>query len=140
MKRLIPLLLFCFAPLQAQPSPEALIRDGHFKRARAILEQRYQANPNDPETLRLLSKIRQAWGDTAMAVTLAEKALAANPKDARYHLQLADALGDRRPASSVNLGLPAGSRARWTPRWRSIRTTPKRFPCRWATTTRRPEL
>ncbi|MGD1074331.1 MAG: tetratricopeptide repeat protein, partial [Bryobacteraceae bacterium] len=92
-------------------SPEALIRDGHFKRARAILEQRYQANPNDPETLRLLSKIRQAWGDSAMAVTLAEKALAANPaanpKDARYHLQLADALGDEAQKASVfrQLGL-----------------------------------
>jgi tetratricopeptide (TPR) repeat protein len=101
MKRLFPIFLFCFAPLQAQPSPEALIRDGHFKRARVILEQRYQANPNDPETLRLLSQIRQAWGDTAMAVTLAEKALSANPKDARYHLRLADALGEEAEKASV---------------------------------------
>jgi len=107
MKRLLPILLFSLASLQAQPSPEALIRDGHYKRARGILEQRYQANPNDPETLRLLSQIRQAWGDSATAVTLAEKALASHPRDARYHLRLADALGDEAQKAGVfrQLGL-----------------------------------
>lgn len=31
----------------ANPTPEALIKAGHWKRARAVIEPHYQLNPND---------------------------------------------------------------------------------------------
>ncbi len=67
---------------------------GHFKRARAIVEQRYRQNPKDPETLWLMAWLKQEWRDSHTAIELAEKAVAADPKNARFHHRLADALGD----------------------------------------------
>ena len=77
------------------------MRANHFKKARAVVEQRYRANPNDPETCWLLSEIRHEWRDLDAAETLAEKAVAANPRDARYHLQLSGVLGDRAEKASL---------------------------------------
>ncbi|MBZ5619661.1 MAG: tetratricopeptide repeat protein [Acidobacteriia bacterium] len=90
---------FCAVVLSAislagQGSPEALIRDGHLKRARAMVEPKFRSNPNDPETLWLMSWIRQDWKDLKAAREYAEKAVAADPRNARYHLRLAEVVGD----------------------------------------------
>src|SRR5215831_4275108 len=79
---------------QADDSPQKLMEQGHFKRARPLIEERYRANPNDAETLWMMSRIKQAFGDAKAAEGFAEKAVTANPKEARYHLQLADASGE----------------------------------------------
>ncbi|MBZ5586073.1 MAG: tetratricopeptide repeat protein [Acidobacteriia bacterium] len=97
----------CFA---AEPTPQALIESGHFKRARAILEPRYRANPKDPETLCLLSQLKQKWRDYATALDLAEKALAVDPKNPRYHLRVADAAGALAGKSGVFRQLSLGRR------------------------------
>ncbi len=88
------LLWFCAIPLLGQVSPEALIHDGHFKRARVAVEAMYQAKPNDPQTLWLMSQVRLVWKDFKAAHEFAEKALAADPKNAKYHLQLAEVIGE----------------------------------------------
>jgi tetratricopeptide (TPR) repeat protein len=80
--------------LAAQVSPRALIENGHFKRARALAEERFRSDPKDPETLWLVSSVKQAWNDYPAAIDAAEKAVAADPKSARYHMRLADALSD----------------------------------------------
>src|SRR5947209_3269474 len=97
------LLLLCCggAVLLAQPSPEALLRDGHFKRARAIVEAKFAASSNDPELLCWMSRIRQAWRDLPAAQQFAEKAVAADPKNANYHLRLADAVGEEAQHAGV---------------------------------------
>ena len=56
------------------PAPEALIKAGHWKRARPLVEQRYQANPGDARSAYLLSQVKAAFGDLDAAVPLAEKA------------------------------------------------------------------
>src|SRR3954471_20236961 len=89
------LLLLSCAALYGQPSPEKLIEEGHWKRARAIVEARFAANPKDPETLYLMSWIKQGLGDPAAAEQLAEKAVAADPKVAKYHFRLAEAVGEQ---------------------------------------------
>jgi tetratricopeptide (TPR) repeat protein len=88
-----PLLLSAVS-LSAQVTPEALIRDGHYKRALAMVEPRYRANPNDAETLWAMSHLKQVWKDLKASQELAEKAVAAGPKSARYHLRLAEAVGE----------------------------------------------
>lgn len=92
--RCIALFLTGVAALHAQVSPEALIEKGHFKRARVLAEQRFHSDPKDPQTLWLMSSVKQAWKDYAPAIDFAEKAVAADPKNARYHMRLADALSD----------------------------------------------
>jgi tetratricopeptide (TPR) repeat protein len=74
------------------PSPEALVLTGHWKRARAALESRVQANPNDAQALFLLSQVRVAYRDYKDAVTLAERAAAQNPKSVEYRQQVAEAI------------------------------------------------
>lgn len=92
--RCVALFLVGVASLPAQVSPEALIEKGHFKRARVLVEQRFRSDPKDPEGLWLMSSVKQAWKDYAAAIDAAEKAVAADPKSARYHIRLANALSE----------------------------------------------
>jgi tetratricopeptide (TPR) repeat protein len=96
MRHLVVLLWGLSAPVvvPAQTSPDALIEEGHGKRARAMIESRYAANPNDPDTLRQMSWLKQAQGDLAAATQFAEQAVAAAPKDPKCHYRLAEAIGD----------------------------------------------
>ena len=86
-------LLWAPAPAAANdPSPEALVQTGHWKRARAVLEPRVQANPKDAQALFLLSQVRVAYREFKDAVTLAERAAAQNPKSVEYRQQVAEAV------------------------------------------------
>src|SRR5262245_47063108 len=76
-----------------QSSAEELIAAGHWKRARAIVEARIHESPDDPLANYLLSQIRHAFGEHATPLPLAETAVALDGKVARYHRQLAEALG-----------------------------------------------
>jgi cytochrome c-type biogenesis protein CcmH/NrfG len=74
-------------------SPEELAEGGHWKRVRAIVEPRVTANPGDAQAQWLLSRARQAFGELDAALSAAERAVAANPRRAEYHVQLANACG-----------------------------------------------
>lgn len=94
------LLCACLFGQTANPIQD-LIDDGHFKRARAAVQARYQEAPNDPETLWRLSRIRQLWGNLDEAHQLAERAVALAPKDPRFHYQLAEVAGQKAEKASV---------------------------------------
>jgi tetratricopeptide (TPR) repeat protein len=93
--------------MPAEVSPQVLIEKGHLKRARTLAEQRSNSDPNDPETLWLVSSVKQAFQDYSAAIDAAEKAVAADPKSPRYHMRLADALSDEaiRASKLKQLGL-----------------------------------
>jgi tetratricopeptide (TPR) repeat protein len=96
MSRLLLLLYVATAACAQTPdSLRGLIEDGHFKRARAAAEARYKESPNDPEVVWALSRVRQIWGSLDEAQKLAEKAVALAPKEARYHFQLAEVVGQK---------------------------------------------
>jgi tetratricopeptide (TPR) repeat protein len=78
----------CFAQ-----EAETLIEAGHWKRARALVEQRLHDAPDDPNATFLWSQIRNAFGDRSSPLPLAEKAVRLAPGVARYHRQLAEVLG-----------------------------------------------
>lgn len=99
--RFFPLLLLLATALFAQDAPDTLLRDGHFKRARAVLDARFKVSPNDAETLWLMSRIKHVYGDLDAAQQFAEKAIAANNKDARFHLRLAEVVGDKAVRASL---------------------------------------
>jgi tetratricopeptide (TPR) repeat protein len=83
------------------PSPDALIKAGHFKRARIIVEPKYKANPNDAELNYLISQIEDAFGNLDRARALAEKAVALDGKQARYHRQLGETYGETAEVASL---------------------------------------
>src|SRR6266496_231048 len=96
MRRTLTILLAGAATLAAQApgqmSPRELIEGGHFKRAHAMMEGR---TGSDAETLYLMATIKQAYGDLDAAEKLAERAVAANPKNAEYHYRLAEISGEK---------------------------------------------
>ncbi len=89
------------APPGEDPPPEVLIKDGHWKRARAVVEPQYKAHPEDAELNFLMSEIDDAFGELDNARALAEKAVALKGADARYHRQLADVDGETAETASL---------------------------------------
>ena len=77
----------------AEDSPSQLIEQGHFKRAEALLRPQLQKNAGDPQANFLMSRVDLAFRRVDDAIAHAEKAIAADGKNASYHAQLADALG-----------------------------------------------
>src|ERR1035438_10180119 len=76
-----------------QSAPEKLIVEGHWKRARAIVEARMREAPDDPLANFLFSQVRAAFGDREAPPPAAEKAVALDGRTAKYHRQLAEVLG-----------------------------------------------
>jgi hypothetical protein len=60
---------------------------------RALVEARIKETQDGALQNFLLSQIRGAFGDRAMPLTLAEKAVALDERTAKYHRQVAEVLG-----------------------------------------------
>jgi tetratricopeptide (TPR) repeat protein len=75
--------------------PKTLIETGHFKRARAIVEPRFQTNPKDAQAAHLLSRIHIALGAEDSGERLAQASIALDPGKADYHAHLAHIYGMR---------------------------------------------
>ena len=69
---------------------DALIENGHWKRARAQAEADYKANPNDVHVVYRLARIRQAFGNLDEAAKLAEGAVGLDAKYAPAQRELGD--------------------------------------------------
>jgi tetratricopeptide (TPR) repeat protein len=90
--------------LAAQGSPDELLPAGHFKKFRALAA----AHPaEDAEGLYLKATVAQLFGSLDEAEKLAERAVAANPREARYHYRLAVIAGVKAQRASAlhQLGL-----------------------------------
>jgi tetratricopeptide (TPR) repeat protein len=82
----------------AQTSPDELLPGNHFKRFRALAAAH---GANDAEGLYLNATMKQLWGSLDEAEKLAERAIEANPKEARYHYRLAVIAGEKAQKASV---------------------------------------
>ena len=98
------------APAPAATDPAALIEQGHWKEARALLEPRVAASPGDGEAARELAQVRMAYRDLTGAQQLAEKAVALDSKDARAHEVLAMVLGQRAQSAGCLASIPTSDR------------------------------
>jgi len=90
---LVVLCLAACAAGVAQTPAEALIEAGHWKRARALVDARFRANPHDALACFLESQIHAAFGDREAPLRLAEQAVALDGSVAKYHRQVAEAVG-----------------------------------------------
>jgi tetratricopeptide (TPR) repeat protein len=98
MKIVLALLtaVLCLAadsPETTADSAKTVIEEGHFKRARAIIEPRFRANPKDAQAAHLLSRIHVAFGAEDSAERLAQASIAEDPGKPDYHAHLAHLYG-----------------------------------------------
>ena len=91
--RLLCILMATSAGVSGPTVAERLIEAGHWKRARTIVEARIREAPNEAQANFLLSQIRNAFGERATPLALAEKAVAMDGRTAKYHRQVAEVLG-----------------------------------------------
>src|SRR5882672_8342898 len=82
--------LFSGVASGADAAPEALLEAGHFKRLRDWAEPLLAANPNDAQAAYYVATVKEETGDADGALPLAEKAMALDPNNARYHLLVAN--------------------------------------------------
>jgi tetratricopeptide (TPR) repeat protein len=93
-------------------TPEQLVDAGHFLRAEQILDPIVKAFPDDAPALWLLSRAKAALGEFDDAMKLAEGALAADPSNAGYHVQVAAVAGRIAEKASFLKQLTFAKRAR----------------------------
>lgn len=88
-------------------APDVLLENGHYKRLRAVAEQRLKTNGNDAAAQYYMAYIKFQQGDLDGALALAEKAAAADPKNAEYHYLIASIYGRKAESASIfsQLGL-----------------------------------
>jgi len=113
----LPLFAECRVPAIAPDaldrlSPAELIGAGHYLRAERILDSIAKQRPDDAQIAWLLSRARAALGDLDSAMKLAETALAADPSNAAYHVQVAAAAGRLAEKASMLKRLTYARRAR----------------------------
>ena len=88
------LLLFASWSFSANPpTADVLIRGGHYKQARALLEPELKKNPKSAGTLLQMARVKMAFGDTGAAIKLSEQVIQTDGKNANAHCMLADASG-----------------------------------------------
>jgi tetratricopeptide (TPR) repeat protein len=92
--------------------PEALADTGHYLRLKALVEPRVKADTGDAISLYWLSQAEGALGNLDAALKLAEQAVALDPKNAKYHSQLAAACGRLAQSSGLLKQLQFGRRAK----------------------------
>jgi tetratricopeptide (TPR) repeat protein len=84
-------------------STAALIEQGHYKRAQAILAERLRANPNDARSYCEMSKVSEAFARWDEAIRLAEKAVSLDSKNAEFQAAVGDAVGSKLSAASLGI-------------------------------------
>jgi tetratricopeptide (TPR) repeat protein len=90
---LLCILIFSLAAFAADPTPAALVHDGHFKQARPLVEQQLRNNPENPNALVLMARIDLAYDNHEHAIMLLRQAIALEPGNSDAHVYLAEAYG-----------------------------------------------
>lgn len=85
-----------------------MIRAGHWKRARAVLETQIKTSPQDAQTCYLLAQVRRVFKQLDQALPLAQQAVALDSKNSNFHLELARVYGEMAEKASF---LSAGALA-----------------------------
>lgn len=80
---------------------EMLVRAGHWKHARDILQSRLKARPQNARDCYLLAKVDVAFKDFAGALSLAQRAVALDGGVSDYHLELGEIDGEMATQASM---------------------------------------
>src|SRR5438445_9715496 len=97
LKRIAPALMVClstFTMCQGR-DPEALIRAGHIKQAKPVLEAKLKQNPKDANALWQMAWVKMDYNDLDNAIAMAQQATAADDKNADAHCMVAETMGTK---------------------------------------------
>lgn len=119
----VTLSIFMVSIALAGESPEQLIKAGHWKRAKPLVEGAYAANPKDAHVLFLMAKLKRVSGDLDQAHKLVEQSLALDSNNPDAHILLCDILGAEASKAGVFRRMSLGASLR-----REIENTVQRFP------------
>jgi len=86
-------LLLAASTASAADDPKTLMDEGHFRRAKVLIDAEAAKHPDDARTLYLQGYWLLGTGDAKSALPLSEKASALAPKDADYRYQVAGCVG-----------------------------------------------
>jgi tetratricopeptide (TPR) repeat protein len=78
-----------------------LIENGHYKRARALAEQRLPGGAGDAQLQYLAARVKLAFGDMEGAARHAEKAASLDSKNADYQFELVEVYGTQAERASL---------------------------------------
>src|SRR5262245_10014415 len=83
------LLALCLtaSTARAADDPRTLMDDGHYRRAKTLIDAEAASKPEDARTLYLRAYWLLGTGDAQGALPIAEKAAAMMPRDADYRYQ-----------------------------------------------------
>jgi len=99
MSNSIRAVLVLFLPIvslaAADLSADALIDNGHFKRAREIAEPAYKAHPDDAYANYVLARIQHEFQNLDEAAKLGEAAVRLDPKSSAAHRELGEIYADQ---------------------------------------------
>ena len=99
--RVVAVIMLLAAQAAAADSPEQLIKAGHWKRARPLIEAAYAKNASDLHTMVLMARVKKLWGDLDGSRKLLEQVIARDPNNFDAHFNLADVIGDQLNKASV---------------------------------------
>jgi tetratricopeptide (TPR) repeat protein len=80
---------------------DALMDNGHWRRARVLADATYKANPNDARANYWMARVAQRYGHLGDAVKYAEAAVKLDPRASAHHRVLGEILGDQAQQGSV---------------------------------------
>lgn len=92
---LMAITILSVSAFAADSSPTALIRHGHYKQARVIVQQQLRENPRNVTALILMARIHLAYGNYEEAGKLLKEALSIDPGNSDAHVYLAEAYGQK---------------------------------------------
>ena len=99
--RLLAFALLALAVPANELAPDVLLEGAHWKRLRAVAEQKVKANPNDAAGQYYLARIKFEQGDLDGALPVAEKAAALDPKNADCRYVIAGIYGRKAESAGV---------------------------------------
>src|SRR5579871_1835185 len=91
----VAMLLAVLSAAAADLTADALIANGHFKRAREIAEATYKAHPDDSRANYVLARIQHEFASLDEAAKLAEAAVRLDPKSSAAHRELGEIYADQ---------------------------------------------
>ena len=108
-------LVIAISAAAAEPDIDALIENGHWKRARDAASALLKARPNDAHAAYQLSRVHHEFKNADEAVKYGELAVQLDPKVAAHHLALGRAYIDQLEKSSFvkAMGLSKKTRAEY---------------------------
>lgn len=98
---LLAICVLSVSAFAADESPATLITHGHFKQARAIVQQQLRENPRNVTALILMARIHLAYDNYEEAGKLLKEAVAIDSGSSDAHVYLAEAYGQKIQKSGV---------------------------------------